>query len=471
MRVKTGVTLGATSLMTLVAMAACDGVSAGAGETQDIPAAAGICAVVDAGRPLPDVVRETSGLARSVRDPGLFWTHNDSGHDPVLYGIAADGRLVQAVRVAGARQVDWEDLEMGPCDGGRCLFIGDIGDNAGARDHITVYRVPEPAPDASVTAPVTAFHARYPGGPRDAEGLFVDAAGVIHVVTKGRRSSIELYRFPAASAPNETVMLERVRLLFAQPDAEVDRATAATASPDGRWVAIRTYRHLYLYPAAALATAEPVMADLAPLRELKGEAVVLADDGALWTTSEAESRGEQPRWSRMQCTLPDPASRQGTRTYSMAMRTVWTPAATSIESTRGGLFLAMALISPLRSRRATCTASTSSIWEPARSAARRSSRLMWLAPISFQSISPSLTSTRGLPLSSGPSRSEWNVATDSSQCSSTSIAPPSSAGRMSTLVMPRLTTEPSMTAMTTSSAVFRPSARFSPMRTSASAPM
>ncbi|HEX6069269.1 MAG TPA: hypothetical protein VFZ18_05580, partial [Longimicrobiaceae bacterium] len=31
---------------------------------------------------LPAEVNETSGLARSRRDPGLFWTHNDAGGAP-----------------------------------------------------------------------------------------------------------------------------------------------------------------------------------------------------------------------------------------------------------------------------------------------------------------------------------------------------------------------------------------------------
>ena len=299
-----GSAIGATSLITLLAMASCDGVSARAGEPDRSAAAADICEVVATGLVLPDEVRETSGLARSVRDPDLFWTHNDAGNDPVLYGIAAEGRLVQTVRVAGAELVDWEDLEMGPCDGGHCLYVGDIGDNDAERTSITVYRLAEPLAGAATSTAAEALHARYPDGPRDAEGLFVDAAGVIHVVTKGRTQAIELYRFPANAQPGSTATLERVRELFPQPEGDTGLATGATATPDGKWVGIRTYRHLYLYPSAALATAEPTVVDLTSLGEAQGESVVIANDGAVWMSSEAESRREQPRWSRMQCALP-----------------------------------------------------------------------------------------------------------------------------------------------------------------------
>ena len=33
---------------------------------------------------------ETSGLAVSHRTPGLLWTHNDSGGEPVLFALNAD---------------------------------------------------------------------------------------------------------------------------------------------------------------------------------------------------------------------------------------------------------------------------------------------------------------------------------------------------------------------------------------------
>ena len=60
-----------------------------------------ICRVVEAGVPLPDAVRETSGLARSLRDPELFWTHNDAGNGAELFALDGGGRLVGRVRVAG----------------------------------------------------------------------------------------------------------------------------------------------------------------------------------------------------------------------------------------------------------------------------------------------------------------------------------------------------------------------------------
>ena len=93
---------------------------------------------------LPDVP-EASGLAISRRTPGLLWTHNDSGHDEVLYAIDQMGTLRGKVRVP-TRLRDWEDVSAAPCNkGGDCLYIGDIGDNDKERDSYTIYRLQEPA--------------------------------------------------------------------------------------------------------------------------------------------------------------------------------------------------------------------------------------------------------------------------------------------------------------------------------------
>lgn len=264
-----------------------------------------ICEVVMPGAALPDDIPESSGLARSLRDPGTFWTHNDAGNEPELFAIDQSGALMGRVRVQGAELVDWEDIEAAPCGDGSCLYIGDIGDNDGDRNRVTVYRVAEPAAGATGTAPAEALHARYPDGPRDAEALFADQSGTLYVVTKGRRSGISLYRWPSTSPPGATGTLELVRELFPEPDDDQDRVTAATATPDGRWVGIRTYRTLYLYPMEGLlgqGEPDPITIDLAGLGQAQGEALAMANDGTVWLSSEADD-GARPRWSRLRCPL------------------------------------------------------------------------------------------------------------------------------------------------------------------------
>src|SRR5262245_45881211 len=87
---------------------------------------------------LPDLP-EASGLAASRRNPGVLWTHNDSG-DPFVFAITSTGGVKGRVRVTGAQVWDWEDIAVGPCPKGTCLYIADIGDNDRRRRSVTIYR-------------------------------------------------------------------------------------------------------------------------------------------------------------------------------------------------------------------------------------------------------------------------------------------------------------------------------------------
>jgi hypothetical protein len=294
-----------TVIATLVMTGCADGEPEEAAQQPAVGQGAQVCQVGSASSALPDEVRETSGLARGRTNPRVFWTHNDAGNGAELFGLDAAGSIVQRVSVAGASSVDWEDIEAGPCDDGDCLYIGDIGDNDGERQSITVYVIAEPDAGATEAPVVAALHARFPQGPRDAEGLFVLPSGDVFIVTKGRGEAVELYRFPQR-APNATVTLERVAQLFPQPSDDQGLVGAATASPDGMWVGVRSYRYLYLYRAAELigGAADPLVVDLKPLGHVQGESVAIGDDGSVWLTSEAERRGTQPVWSRIACTLP-----------------------------------------------------------------------------------------------------------------------------------------------------------------------
>lgn len=265
-----------------------------------------VCRTIDAGVSLPGQVRETSGIALSS-DATVLWTHNDRGNDAVLYAVAHNGGLRGAVTVTGTAPVDWEDIEAAPCASGTCLYIADIGDNDQVRGHITIYEVTEPAPDDDRTT-ARAMRARYPDGARNAEAMFMLPGGDVYIVTKGNDSPPALYRFPAGMRARQDVVLERVRGPLAQPQQRRDYITGAAATPDGRWVAIRTYGALHIYEAADLLSGgggEPITVDLTPLGEPQGEGVAIGDDGTVWLSSEAEGGGAAPRLARLSCTLPD----------------------------------------------------------------------------------------------------------------------------------------------------------------------
>lgn len=274
-----------------------------AGDADARPASSGeVCTVAGAPRPLDDDIHESSGVAVS-RAHGISWTHNDSG-DPLLYAVDSAGRTVGRVRVAGARVEDWEDVALAPCpSGGDCLYVADIGDNDARRPSVTIYRIPEPAPGAAESAPAEAIRLRYPDGPHDAEAMFV-LDGAIHVVTKGESGPIVLYRAPR-SAGGEAAM-EQVRVLSPGKAERPDRVTGADASPDGRWVAMRTLESASIYAAAELAGSgalNPRRVDLEGLDESQGEGIAFAPGGSIIVTSEGGKKDKPATFARLTCAL------------------------------------------------------------------------------------------------------------------------------------------------------------------------
>jgi hypothetical protein len=234
-----------------------------------------------------------------------LWSHNDSGA-PVLFALDDQGRVTKEVRVIGARVDDWEALAVGACGTESCLYIGDIGDNDGAREQITVYRVPEPDA-ASATAEVAdAVHAAYPDGPQDAEALLASGDGRLYVVTKGEKGPIAIYRVPTPWQPGSTVRLEPMGTPMPSEDRAL-RVTDGAVSPDGQWAVLRSRSRLTFYRAADLLTGSwrtAMNVDLSPLKEAQGEGVALDASGMVYVVSEGGGRKQPGTFVRFSCAPP-----------------------------------------------------------------------------------------------------------------------------------------------------------------------
>jgi hypothetical protein len=248
-------------------------------------------------------VKESSGLVASRSTPGFFWTHNDSGDGPFIYGLDSHGRRkgVWRVNVAGAR--DWEDIAAGPGpDRNRSyLYIGDIGDNNERRTDVIVYRVPEPtisAADTSstkkqplITESAEAIHLHYPDGRHDAETLMVHpVTGSLFIVTKVVFSNPIVYEATGPVSSERTITLKRIGEINI-PGLLGGLITGGDISPDGNRVALCDYTQGYeieLPKGAAFNTIwnQPVRTmDLGERKQ--GESIAYRLDGnALLMTSE-----------------------------------------------------------------------------------------------------------------------------------------------------------------------------------------
>ena len=268
------------------------------------------CRVAD--QPITVDVSEASGIAISQRTPGQLWLHNDSG-EPTVFAVSPDGSVRRRVYVSGATGGDWEDVAVAACPLGTCLYIGDIGDNGGRRREVFIYRVPEPDSGATVTMPAESMRVSYPDGPRDAEALIVLPNGNLFIVSKGELGAVALYRVPQPFENRASVQMERVVTLLeadggsAARVARPNRVTGAGASPDGRWIVLRTLYAITVYEAAAFTAGnirEVFRFDVSGIRERQGEGVAISNDGTVWLASEGGGNKRSGTIARLTCTLP-----------------------------------------------------------------------------------------------------------------------------------------------------------------------
>jgi len=85
---------------------------------------------------LDSSIEENSGLEWYN---GLLWTHNDSGGEPLLYGLDPEtGEIVQRIEIENVKNRDWEDITLDD----NYFYVGDFGNNAANRKDLAVFRFP-----------------------------------------------------------------------------------------------------------------------------------------------------------------------------------------------------------------------------------------------------------------------------------------------------------------------------------------
>ena len=251
-------------------------------------------------------VDESSGLVASRVNPGVYWTHNDSGDGPFIFAFDQTGKSRGVLRLTAATNRDWEDIGIGPGPqpDKSYLYIGDIGDNEFTRPEIVLFRIAEPiltAADAEstkkkprATEPVEAIRLRYPDGQHDAETLLIHpTSGNVYVVTKIPFEKPTVYEAVAPLSPNKVTTMKRLGQI-AVPSLAGGVLTGGSVSPDGTRVAFCDYFQGYEAVLPAGKNFDEIWNEkLLPIdlgRRKQGEAITYRLDGkALLTTSEGRS--------------------------------------------------------------------------------------------------------------------------------------------------------------------------------------
>jgi hypothetical protein len=252
---------------------------------------------------VPDELKEASGLAVSRRNPGILWTHNDGGA-PLLFALDTLGSVRAQIRILDIENDDWEDIAVGSCDDGTCIYIGAIGDNLQARTDRAIHVIPEPAITNKTARAVRSMRYKFPEQAHDTEALFV-VDDRVYLITKGRSGPITVYAVPAGE-PGERVTLRPLQSLSEGLVQLPDMVTAAAAAPDGKHVLVRTYSSFQLYSfenEQLQPLADTSGYDLQALKEFQGEGADIDANGVIYLISERGLGEEAPPLSKVVCKL------------------------------------------------------------------------------------------------------------------------------------------------------------------------
>lgn len=176
-------------------------------------------------------VKESSGLIKSQKYPGIWWTSNDSGDTARIFGVNQNGD-VKAVLTFKAPVKDVEALAI---DSDGTIYVADIGDNKASRQMISVYTIPEPATLGNQSMRYHQYDFVYPDGAHDAETLLIQPdTHRLYFVTKVAKGKGAFYAAPEQASRQVTNNL--TRLADAPPG-----ITDGTFLPDGKSLVLRSY--------------------------------------------------------------------------------------------------------------------------------------------------------------------------------------------------------------------------------------
>jgi hypothetical protein len=218
-------------------------------------------------------LNELSGIQASIAHRGVLWAVEDGNNGPHLYAFNRGGSVIGDFTLSGPEvgNLDWEALGLDRRKGRDQLYIGDIGDNAHARDGSgqkvpALYRVGEPkirAGAAGVRRTITRikkFTFRYFTNdgvlrPRNAESLLVDPRRHdVVVISKdletiaGHANRVRVFvMHVGALRAGRLNHARQVATLTAATQGHGAGAVSADISRDGGWIVVKNYGQGFLW--------------------------------------------------------------------------------------------------------------------------------------------------------------------------------------------------------------------------------
>lgn len=243
-------------------------------------------------------LNEVSGLAASIANPGMLWTHNDSGNSAEIYLIDTMTNIRQTYVLKGISNRDWEEIALGPgpVAGRQYLYVGDIGDNAAIHAKKYIYRFEEPVftsgdeKKKKDIADFDTFTFSLSDERRDTEAFVVDPLTRDIFIIGKWKDPVDVYQLKY-SEPGDDLVAQHVGTL------PLTAVVAADFNRAGTELLIKTYNHVFYWKRT---TDTPVMTmlrkpgtSLPYVREPQGEAITWSASGDGYYTLSERKKGDR----------------------------------------------------------------------------------------------------------------------------------------------------------------------------------
>lgn len=247
-------------------------------------------------------ISEISGICPSLELDDVYYIHEDSGTDPKIFTINANGEILSTIMLNAIGANDYEDISSFKSNGISYIFLADIGDNFKRRNHITIYKIKEPYTknstdirDLSISE-IEYVKLKYPAefGPQDAEAFSVHPlSGELFLFTKSKGKSL-VFKYEWTGLESESELIYCGVLNMPR-----EQVTASDFSSDGKVLTVKTYEYIYSWNMESEHSLNQLFeqsASLLPYKaEVQGEAFCWSKSADCYFTVSEKRSGIKPR--------------------------------------------------------------------------------------------------------------------------------------------------------------------------------
>ena len=206
-------------------------------------------------------INESRGLACSNKDKHILWTHNDSGHMPIIYAMNHKGEDLATFHLEGKSWEepllanDWEDMDAFEYQGKPYLLIADTGDNYKLRFGYQIHIIKEPNLQLKLKADLKKY-ARSAISPEwtinfvfenghsyDVESVAVDMRNEKIILLTKRTKHALMFELPLKPADLD----KRQTAVKVAELNTIEKASALDISADGQLMSINTYARIHRF--------------------------------------------------------------------------------------------------------------------------------------------------------------------------------------------------------------------------------